>query len=55
MNTKMLKHVRELFNVPYVARELNRANQLKWIKSVRLLGDNWLLAKQIGRLSESRT
>jgi hypothetical protein len=55
MKTEMLKHVRQLFNVPYVSREINRANQRKWVRSVRFLGDNWLLAKRVGRLDESRT
>ena len=55
MKTNMLKRARALFNVEYVPREINRANQLKWVRSVRALGGNWLLAKQVGRLNESRT
>jgi hypothetical protein len=49
MNIKMLVHVRELFNVDYVPRSTNRHNQRQWIKSVRALGDSWLLAKHIER------
>ena len=49
MKIKMLVHVRELFNVDYVPRSTNRHNQRQWIKSVRTLGDNWLLAKHIER------
>jgi hypothetical protein len=45
MNVTMLKKVRELYNVDYIPYWENRANQRKWIKSVRLLGDKWLLAK----------
>jgi len=49
MNTKMLTKARELFSVDYVPQEINRANQRKWIRSIRLLGDKWLLAKTIER------
>jgi hypothetical protein len=49
MNTNALRHVRQLWNVAYVPREINRANQLKWVRSVRLLGDKWLLAQYIQR------
>ena len=45
MNVTMLKKVRELYNVDYISYWENRENQRKWIKSVRLLGDKWLLAK----------
>jgi len=44
MNVTMLKKVRELYNVDYIPYWENRANQRKWIRSVRLLGDKWLLA-----------
>lgn len=49
MKTNMLKKVRQLYNVDYIPYEENRANQRKWIKSVRLLGDKWLLAKSKGK------
>lgn len=49
MKTKMLIKARELFSVDYVPQEINRANQRKWIRSIRMLGDKWLLAKQIER------
>lgn len=55
MKTEMLKMARRLYNVPYMPREINRANQLKWARSVKRLGDNWLLAKYVGRINESRT
>lgn len=54
MNTHMLCHVRQLWNNPMVSRELNRANQLKWVRSVRYLGDKWLLAVYVEKLSEKR-
>lgn len=44
MNTRMLIRVRRLFNSEYVPRSVNRANQLKWVRSIRQLGDKWLLA-----------
>ncbi len=49
MNTRMLAHVRQLWNCPYVPESINRANQRKWIRSVRMLGNKWLLAKHIER------
>lgn len=49
MNTRMLRHVRKLFNVDYMPREINRANQRKWVRSVRQLGSRWLLAEYVSR------
>jgi hypothetical protein len=49
MNTKMLKHVRTLFNTEGVDKRINRHNQRQWVKSIRYLGDKWLLAKHIQR------
>ena len=37
MNVRMLTHVRALWNSPYVPQEINRANQRKWIRSIRYL------------------
>lgn len=47
---QLIKHALRLWKVPYVPRETNRANARKWIRSVQLLGDKWLLAKKIERL-----
>lgn len=47
---QLIKHALRLWNVPYVPRKTNRANARKWIRSVQLLGDKWLLAKKIERL-----
>lgn len=47
MNTKLLKHARELWSVKDVSRETNRANALKWSRSVNRLGDRWVFAKLI--------
>ena len=49
MNTKMLKHVRQLFNTQDVDKRINRHNQRQWVKSIRHLGDKWLLAKHVTR------
>lgn len=49
MNTDMLRLARRLYNVDYVPREINRANQRKWVRSVRLLGSRWLLAEYVSR------
>jgi hypothetical protein len=49
VNTKMLKLARLLWSCPDVPREINRANAIKWIRSIRQLGDRWLLAKTVGR------
>lgn len=49
MDIRMLKHVRQMWNVPFVPQEINRANQRKWVQSVRRLGDKWLLARHIER------
>ena len=47
MNIEALKHVRQLWNVPYAPPHVNRANQLKWVRAVRRLGDKWLIAKPL--------
>lgn len=47
MKTRALKMVRELFAVDYVPIHTQRHNQRQWVKSVRRLGDKWLLAKPI--------
>jgi hypothetical protein len=52
MNTTVLRHVRQLFNVEYMPRHVNRNNQKKWVRSVRQLGDRWLLAKPVERKIE---
>lgn len=49
MNTKLLKHTRELFKSYDVPEQVRREYRRKWIRSVRLLGDNWLLAKSVQR------
>ena len=45
----MLKMARRLWNVDYLPKDINRANARKWVRSVRILGDKWLLAKKVER------
>lgn len=52
MNTQVLRNVRKLFNVDYVPRHVNRHNQRQWVRSIRNLGDRWLLAQQVKRKDE---
>jgi hypothetical protein len=49
MNTKLLKHTRELFKSYDVPEHVRRSYRLKWVRSIRHLGDNWLLSKHVER------
>ena len=51
MKTEALRHVRQLWSNPLAPREINRANQIKWVRAIRQLGDRWLLAQQVVRKS----
>ena len=53
MNTKLLKHTRELFKSYDVPEHVRRSYRLKWVRSIRHLGDNWLLAKHVQRKEEN--
>jgi len=53
MDTTYLRMARRLWNVDYIPYWENRANQRKWIRSLRLLGDNWLLKEKSSRIEES--
>jgi hypothetical protein len=46
---QLARHALRLWNVPHVPREVNRSNARKWLRSVELLGEKWLLAKPIRR------
>lgn len=54
MNTKLLKHTRELFKTYNVSESVRRQYRLKWIRSVRLLGDKWLLSQSVQRLTPAK-
>ena len=45
MKTNMLTRARNHFSC--ADTKTNRHNQRAWIRSIRLLGDKWLLAKPI--------
>lgn len=49
MNTKMLIRARVLWSSG--DRRLDRHNQRAWVRSIRRLGDKWLLAKHVTRRS----
>jgi len=50
MNTRFLIHVRKIFATYDAPPEVIRAYQKQWVKSVRQLGDKWLVAKPIERI-----
>lgn len=47
MNTTRLAQARRLYNSDLAPREVNRANQRKWARSIRILGDKWLYARTL--------
>ena len=47
MKTNMLIRVRQHFNC--AERHINRHNMRQWVRSVRFLGDKWLLSTQVQR------
>jgi hypothetical protein len=49
MNTAFLTRVRGLYCVAGVPVSTQRHNCRQWVKSIRILGDKWLLAKPINR------
>jgi hypothetical protein len=50
MNTRYLKQVRRIFSRYDAPPEVIRSYQRKWVRSVRQLGNKWLIAKQIGKI-----
>ena len=51
MNTAFLTRVRGLYCIDGVPVSTQRHNMREWVKSIRFLGDKWLLAKPINRKS----
>lgn len=49
MNTKMLTKVRTMYGNREASRQTNRHNQRSWVRSVRHLGDKWLLAVPVDK------
>jgi len=50
MNTRYLRHVRKIFASYDAPPEVIRDYQRQWVRSVRQLGDKWLVAKQVQRI-----
>ena len=52
MNTRFLKQVRRIFAAYDAPQSTIRSYQRQWVRSVRQLGDKWLVAKQIQRIEQ---
>jgi hypothetical protein len=50
MNIRYLTQVRRIFSTYDAPPEVIRNYQKQWVKSVRQLGDKWLVAKNVERL-----
>ena len=54
MNIRMLERVRRLHPYTFTANERTvRHNRRAWVRSVRQLGDKWVLAKFVPRAGEA--
>lgn len=51
MNTTFLKLARQHFDRPYIPRHIVRHNCRQWARSLRHLGNKWLLADKMGKLA----
>lgn len=49
MNTSMLRRVRRHFPDGSAPANVVRHNRRAWVRSVRFLGDKWLLARPVRR------
>ena len=47
MDTTLLKASRRLWTSEFASEELNKANQLKWARAVKMLGPKWALSQQL--------
>jgi hypothetical protein len=50
MDVTYLRMARRLWSVDYIPYWEQRANMRKWVRSIRWLGDHWLLAKNVERI-----
>lgn len=46
LDVTRLRQARRLFCHPLAPRSVQRHNMKSWVKSLRLLGDKWLLARR---------
>lgn len=53
MNTTQLSRVRRLFFRPDIPASTSRHNARQWARSVRSLGQRWLLAKPINQSGDT--
>jgi hypothetical protein len=51
MKTKLLRAGRRLWCIGHADRATQRANMRKWVRSLRLLGDRWVMAARKPRLT----
>jgi hypothetical protein len=49
---KLVRHSQELWNSPLVPQHLSRHNRKAWVRSVLRLGDRWLLASKVRRITQ---
>jgi hypothetical protein len=52
MKTRFLKRVRAMFATYDAPPEVIRSYQRQWVRSVRRLGNNWLIAKPIEKIEQ---
>jgi hypothetical protein len=52
MNTQLLTHVRQLFASYDAPPLVIRSYQRQWIRCIRNLGNKWLLATPVQRITE---
>jgi hypothetical protein len=45
MSRALIRRAVALFRSPYAPRQVRRANARKWLASVHMLGDKWLLSR----------
>lgn len=51
MNATMLRIARRNFCRDYIPRSTQRHNIRAWVRSLRFLGRNWLLAEQVHNIA----
>ena len=52
---QLRRKARKIYNNKMVPEHTNQHNQRKWVRSVLLLGDRWLIAKPIGSLNANQS
>ena len=52
---QLRKKARKIYNNHEVPAHINQHNQRKWVRSVLMLGDRWLIAKPLGSLHATQS